>query len=58
MTHEPLELRRIYGPRTPPPPGLWRTHDLSGIGLSAQTADNAQHDESHRALGYEGQGLA
>jgi hypothetical protein len=40
------------------PARLWRTHDLSGIGLSAQTADNAQHDESHRALGYEGQGLA
>jgi hypothetical protein len=24
---------------------LWHTHDLSGLGLSAQTTGRAQHDE-------------
>jgi hypothetical protein len=26
-------------------PGRWHTHDLSGLGLSAQAASRAQHDE-------------
>jgi hypothetical protein len=52
MTYGPLGLRRIYGPRDP---GLRRTQDLSGLGLSAQAACRAQRDKSHRGLGYEGQ---
>jgi hypothetical protein len=53
MTHEPLGLWRIYGSRTH---DLRRTHDLLGLGLSAQTSGRAQHGEPRRALCYEGQG--
>jgi hypothetical protein len=53
MTYEALELRCMYGPRIS---GQRRTYDLSGLGLSAQAAGRAQHDEPHRALAYEGQG--
>jgi hypothetical protein len=35
---------------------LWRTHDLPGLDLSAQTSGRAQHDKPRRAQGYEGQG--
>jgi hypothetical protein len=31
-----------------------RTHDLPGLGLSAQTSVRAQHDKTRRAPGYEG----
>jgi hypothetical protein len=41
MTYEPLELQH--------------THDLSRLGLSAQTVGRVQHDEPRRALGYKGQ---
>jgi hypothetical protein len=36
--------------------GLRRTHDLSGLGLSAQTTGRAQHNDPRRAPSYEGQG--
>jgi hypothetical protein len=38
------------------PPDLRCTQDISGLGLSAHTADRAQHNESHRVPGYEGHG--
>jgi hypothetical protein len=52
MTFELLGLQHIYGPRTP---HLRRTHDLPGLGLSAQTSSSAQHNEPRQALAYEGQ---
>jgi hypothetical protein len=51
MTYEPLGLRHIYGPRIP---RQQCTHDLSGLGLSAQAAGRAQHGEPRQALAYEG----
>jgi hypothetical protein len=53
MTYEPLGLWRIFCSRIP---RLWRTHDLSGLGLSVQADGRVQHDEPRRAPGYKGQG--
>jgi hypothetical protein len=53
MTYESLGLWRIYARMYP---SQQHTHDLSGLGPSAQTAGRAQHDEPRCALGYEGQG--
>jgi hypothetical protein len=49
MTYEPLGLQRTYDLQTlqtaahlwPAPPGLRHTHDLLGLGLSAQAACRA-----------------
>jgi hypothetical protein len=38
------------------PLGLRHAHDLSRLGLTVQADGKDQYDESHRALGYEGQG--
>jgi hypothetical protein len=58
MTYEPLRSHDTHALRTlinlsdydtfmvHVPLGLWRTHDLSRQGLSAQVDDRAQHDES------------
>jgi hypothetical protein len=37
-------------------PDLRRSHNLPGLGFSAQTFGRAQHDEPRRTPGYEGHG--
>jgi hypothetical protein len=47
IAYKPLELWRIYNPRAPSTYDALMSHDLLGLGLSAQTAGRAQHDEPH-----------